>query len=1005
MSPLDDLPNLDTSEEEVIEPLGLANPLLPPEPLGQEPLYPQFLMPVAAVPLMAANPALFFPEGLPGYQPPDNIFQESPFFIQAREALRPMPIEVLPEVSPRASRPILSELLNELVPSEESEELLESPEIEAELASPLIEELQAPNVEDIPALEELAEVKSTVTSEAIEAEEPLAVLPGIDTSSLSPEVPSNPISSPEETLTADLLPSQSIITIPVAEEAELSPEGALSAIPEEPEISVDLSQAIETSEVSEPEIVAEPPALSTEVTPVAEEIEPLPAGDLSAVPLEPEFPIELPEAVETAEVIEPEITAELPALPIEAEEPVSQEVASSSEIPISFIPPAVTEEEETPEVATDIINPEPEEEETLQAPEPAEVQTVLEETEEPILESPAVENTELLESPVLQEIEVPEEILPIIESSEGAETLLELPSETPEETPPKILETPIPTSEIIPEEQEEAGIVSESSPLEAVAEGAVTTSESAISLPVEITAEAEQSAEAETAETASIEEQLLITEAVLSNIESEEPPPEVTLNVEPIAAEQNVPEEAIAAISEPLAASVQEMAAPIVVEQGLENVLETEVSPLISKRQEFLEEQIEVSSGLESEELGLEEAAFVPENASPEVPQESSANPETEIAETPPLEIPSPVLTPLEASADAPENPLVEEERENLSIPNQSEMLGAQAEEDLEVIPSLPTILENLGILTSLITSPPLTQLSNFLPISSEPFSSGRQMGMPFGLEQPMTFASPNIPRQIITRREENSVAPTVVPEPSLLTTPNPPEPSEQNVSRENQSVENTQEAVKSETIATDETITAEAAVSVRQEELLPSLEEEFQLPIVTAPSVMRSSGNYIPLTFAPRPATRSRSTAQQGRTSSFSTQENIPTEWFSIEELIRGNSSSSGEGLSSSILNPELTNFDSWENILSYDPDRNYISPEGEEEQEYASTAMPLKDSDEEAIGTSEDEEVSLDNIDEDERYEADIEYLAQEIYSMLQQRLAIERERRGYHSGRLPW
>jgi hypothetical protein len=999
----------DPTETEDFPPLGLTNPLLPPEPLGTEPLYPQFLMPVAAVPLMAANPALFFPEGLPGYQPPDNIFQESPFFIQAREALYVRQIEVLPEVSPRAPRPILSELLNELPLPEDFETPLEASEIESELTNPLLEELQAPNIEDILALEELVEVESTATSEAIEAEEPLAVLPTIDTSSLSPETTPNPISSPEESLTADLLQSESIITNPVTEEAELSPESALSAIPEEPEISVELPEAIETSEVLEPEPVAEPPALSTESTSVAQETELWSAEELSAVLTEPEVPTELPEAIETAEVIEPEITTELPALPIEAEEPVSQEAASPAEIPVSFIPPVVAEEaEETIEAATDVVNPESEVEETLQAPEPAEAQTAVEEAEEPILESPAVENAELLESPVLQEIEVPEEILPIIESSEGAEPLPELLEEaaieSSEETPPELPETPISTSEIIPEEPEEIGIVSEASPLEAAEEGAVTTSESALSLPVEITAEAEN------AETSPSGEQSLVTEEVPSSVEGEEPP--VTPAVESIAAEQNVPEEAIAAISEPLAVSAQEMAAPPeappeapIVEQGLENVPETEVSPLISRRQEFLEEQIEIFSGLEPQESGLEEAVFVPESASPQVPQESSANPETEIAETPSLEVPAPVLMPLEASAAAPENPLIGEESENLFIPNQSEVLGAPAEENLEVIPSLPTILENLGILTSLITSPPLAQPSNFLPISSEPFSSGRQMGMPFGLEQPMTFASPNILRQIITRREENSVAPTPVLEPSLLTTPNSPEPPEQNLSGENQSAENTQEAANTEAIATNETITAEASVSPRQEELLQSLEEAIPLPIVTAPSVMRSSGNYIPLTFAPRPARGSRSTAQQERASSFSSEENIPTEWSSIQELISGNSSSSGEELTSSVLNPESINFGNWENLISFDADRNYSSPEGAEKQGYSSTSLPLEDSDEEPIETSEDEEVSIENIDEEERDEPDLEYLAQEIYSMLQQRLAIERERQGFYTGRLPW
>ncbi|AGY58921.1 ribonuclease E [Gloeobacter kilaueensis] len=80
-----------------VPPLGEADLRRPLPPLGQDILLPQpFLAPAAAEPLTAVDPLAFFPEGLPGYEPPVNPFQESPFFFAPQEPV----VEPQPRLDP-----------------------------------------------------------------------------------------------------------------------------------------------------------------------------------------------------------------------------------------------------------------------------------------------------------------------------------------------------------------------------------------------------------------------------------------------------------------------------------------------------------------------------------------------------------------------------------------------------------------------------------------------------------------------------------------------------------------------------------------------------------------------------------------------------------------------------------------------------------------------------------------------------------------------------------------
>jgi hypothetical protein len=992
-----------TETEDEYPPLGLANPLLPPEPLGQEPLYPQFLMPVAAAPIMAINPSIFFPEGIPGYQVPDNTFQESPFFAQARGSLRTGQALGLPEVLPgsrRVPRPILSDLLGDLEPQTNFEAPAESPEAvtdEIEIAEvPILEEgfevTEEQEIQSVPP-EEVGEVELPTSSE-VETEELIKLPPELSPS--SPESSSNPLSVPavsEENYVANTSPSEPIASELPAQEAELvelEPTVAFSTISEEIEFPVvPQTEETELAVVSElPELIEQASDVEGTVSPEVELSEEIEITEPTTANSSP------PELAET-------ITAETESITPEAD-PLPVTPTSASTI-ISDLEQTVPELEEVPE-SSDLaeVQSEPELVEALEAT------------------TPEPENTEFMEvEAAISSSELPEEgsLLPVASATEEIESLPELTNEAPvlpteeasaeEEVAMEITEIVEPfisNPEIIATEIEEPVGEELEELIGAVAESTPPLAEAELTSPAEAETSPSMtvSAEIEPAEELENTEQLPISE------ESIPIPVEVIPEGEPLAAEQNQSEEAVAAIAEPLVVTPQEMVIPEV-EQNPENQPESESSPPISRIQELVAQQIEAFSGLQQEEAVEEEASTTPESAVLLVIEEGAQS--ASVEENTPLEIP-PEFTTTEMAAPSLEIPIVTES-ESASLQSEVELPVAQTEAQIEPIITLPTILENLGILTSLSTLSPLTQRANFLPIA-EPSASQRQERILLGLEQPMTFASPPITSSPLTQRanflpvpepfvleQRREEIPLGSEQPMTFASSTPPSLESSLSTTRNNEESNLSSIRETHSPTTDSSTQTESSIS--QEEIPSSSEAMSSLPVVSTLPVMRNEEIFIPLTFAPRIPRASRENPQEGGSGDISPQ-NIPFEWSNIEDLISDSASSDRNDFTSLLsaktpgFTPEIQSelySNEISNFMSYVPARS----EDEEIIPHTTSADDL----EEGIFEIQDDAETF--LEEDEENEPDFEILAQEIYEILRQRLARERERQGHYSGRLPW
>ncbi|MGA7954719.1 MAG: hypothetical protein WCA07_14495 [Gloeobacterales cyanobacterium] len=984
-------------------PLGLTNPLLPPEPLGQEPLYPQFLMPVAAESLMAVNPFMFFPEGIPGYQLPENPFQESPFFTEARASLRTGQAEVLPELlqgSRRVPRPILSDLLGDLEFQTDSETPAESletttDEIETEEVLTLEEEFEVTEEQEIqPVLPEEAGAVELPTIPEVEGKEFVETVFETELSPLSPEVSSNPLSVSavsEENYDADTSPSEPIAAaLPLQETGLIEPTVAFSSASEEVASPV-VSQSEESPEETEvavvpehPEIIEQPSDVGGTVSPEAELSEETEIPEpITTNSFAPEFAETLIES--TAENITPG-----PEL-----SPVTPTTASSV---ISDLEPTAPEPEEVSETSELVaVQNEPEAVGALEAT------TAELENTEPIEE---------VEAAVSPESELPEEssLPPVAESAAKAiESLPELTNEAPvlstEEVAAEIVEPPISNPEIIAAEIEEpVGSVAEPTPLLAEAElTSLAEPETPPSMAV--------SAEIELAEEPKNSEQLP------SNEESIAVPVEVIPEGEPLAAEQNRLEEAVAAIAEPLAVTPEAMVAPEA-EQNPENQSETEFSPPISRIQELVEQQIEAFSGLEQEEVIEEEASIAPESTVPPAIQEGTQPPAVE--ENIPGEILPEVAT-TEMAAPSLAIPIATES-ESAPPQNNVELPVAQTEANVEAVLSLPTILNNLGILTPLITSSPLTQLANFLPVT-EPFAAERREGISLGLEQPMIFASPPITSSPLTQlthflsvtepftSEQGEGIPLGLEQPMTFASITPPPSEESNSSTTPNFLGSNEESnlsLISETNSSTTNSSTETESSISQEGILSFSEAMSSLPVVSTLPVMRNEGIFTPLTFMQKSINNPPINEQERSYPHSLPALNIPQEWSSIEEFINSNLSIERDE-SSSLFSPAIP-------IISNEPEGEVYTPEisnfvpsrslmGGKEQNFLSESTSLDNIDESLLNLPGEENSFPDEVNQDKGNEIDLEVLAQEIYGRLRQRLVIERERQGFYSGRLPW
>ncbi|MBD1928520.1 hypothetical protein H6F74_20035 [Trichocoleus sp. FACHB-90] len=79
--PQNNLPDGETTSQ---EPLGFKNPLLPANPLGQNFISRKFLYPLGARAITAFDPSVFFSREMPDEVPPDNPFDNSPFFAESQ---------------------------------------------------------------------------------------------------------------------------------------------------------------------------------------------------------------------------------------------------------------------------------------------------------------------------------------------------------------------------------------------------------------------------------------------------------------------------------------------------------------------------------------------------------------------------------------------------------------------------------------------------------------------------------------------------------------------------------------------------------------------------------------------------------------------------------------------------------------------------------------------------------------------------------------------------------
>jgi hypothetical protein len=1009
MSPLDDLPELGSSNEEVAEPLGLANPLLPPEPLGQNLLYPQFLVPVATEPLMATNPSMFFPGGIPGYQPPENPFQASPFFAEARASLRTGQALGLPEVpqgSPRIPRPILSDLLGDL----EFQTDFAVPAASPEPTTNEIEIVEVPTLEEGFEITEEQEIQPFPPEEIVEVELPTS--PEVETKELiepppelspsSPESSSNPLSvqaASEENYVADTSLTEPIAAALSPQETELvEPTVAFSSVSEELGSPV-VPQLEEAPEETEPVVVPEFPELPEQ--PGEAEVTVSPEAELSEE-------TEIPEPI-TANSPSPELAKILT-------EPMAENIAPETE-PLSITPTAASS------VITDLEQTAPEPEEVSESPESelpeeASLAAEAESAAEEIESIPELTN----EAPVLstEEITAEEEVAaqivgpPISNPEEVAAQIVGSPISNPEEVAVQIVGSPI-------SNPEEVAVQIVGSPISNPEEVAAQIVGPPISNPEEVAAQIvgppiSNPEEAAAQIVGPIGEELVgsvaeptpfLAEAELTSPAETETPPSraVSAEIESVEELEN---------TERLPSSEENIAVPAEVipeaEQNPENPLERESSPPISRIQELVEQQIEAFSGLE------QEASTAPESAVPLVIEEGA---QPAVEENIPLETPPEVPT-TGISTPSLEIPIVTES-ESTPLQSNVELPVAQTEANVEAALSLPTILENLGILTPLITSSPLSQLANFLPVA-ESFASQRREGIPLGLEQPMTFASPPIPAAPLTQlanflpvaepfsSEQREGIPLGLEQPMTFASIIPP-PLESSSST-TPNFPGTNEKLDLPSISDASSSTADSSTetesSISQEENLSFSAAMNSLPVVSTLPVMRNEGIFIPLTFAQRFIDNTQINDQEkGSPHSLSTQ-NIPQEWSSIEEFINSNPSIERDGFNS-LFSPEALRIGNDPESGGYTPEiSNFISSrslENGEEQNFSSGSKSLDDMDEEILNLREDEDSSPDELSENAGNEIDFEILAQEIYGLLRQRLVIERERQGFYSGRLPW
>jgi hypothetical protein len=849
----------------------------------------------------------------------------SPTVAQPKESLEATEPAVISEGSEQPSD-------LEVIVSPERESAQENPELMATASFPptLREEIITSSPETITPEPEPLPTSPTTTSVAEstpEKTEPAVVskLPELIGQPSDIEVPASPETepaqeNPELTVTASSPPAlrEEIITS--------SPE---TITPEpEPLPTSTTATSVESGNLNLKQIAPEAEKIPkspdfTAVQNAAEAVQPTPLEPENLAPAETQ---EVRTSEELSSVTEPAVVSKLPELigqPSDMEVPASPETAPVQENPepmaTASSPPALREEiiTSSPETITSESEPlptsptatsvesgnlnlkqiAPEAEKIPELPDFTAVQNAAGAVQPTPLEPGNLAPSETLEAITSEELssvaeQAREETKPFPEELSN-----EAPVVPPEEAASKIAETPVSNPEIIAAEREEP--VTESTL--SLAEPEATLSIPAKSEPVE---------GLESPEPLLVSELLQTPEQLPRSEEQLGSPGEVVPAIEPLVAAQ-IPSGG-AVPSEPIAAMAQEMAVP---ETPISPENEPEASPPISRTQELIERQIEGFSVLEQEEETVPSALAVPT-----VNEENT--PKTAVEENAPLEIPA-----LESVATT----------------------TAESTEEFTPRSNPP---ESLGIITPLTAAPPLAQLSNFLPITSEPFSSESCTEMPLGLEQPMTFVSPNNFRPSTPQEQQPLVPPVAIPESSPVINLSVSESIEENVPTTSQEIDNPKNE-PTETISTSP-----------QEE--PPSQSETSNRI--ALPVQLNEESFRPLIFAPRLPISAQTNVQKTPDSDFSPSSNRVTE-----------------------QHHEVTSF-----MHSYSSEIN----EGP-----GSTFVSMSSEGEHVASHKEGPEISTGEMGGRELHKPDLEAIAQEIYGLLRQRLEIERERQGHYSGRLPW
>jgi hypothetical protein len=339
-----------------------AEPLLPELSfLSGQPLYPQFLRPLGADSLAVNNPGMFFPDGVPGYEPATNPYATSPFFPNIPEVEAPnAPVPISSRTVPATNSP--PEAAPQLIPTVP----VTATEEAAATTLPTIAEV--PVVSVVPLETATPNAVAPIIQDPEQAE-PVVPLPAIPVQSASiladqvqevaPEAPEPNVPQREAVLPNEVpqvVQQENLTELPsedLALEEEQSQTEAPTLVPTPPASVVAPAAPAEGSDLPAEVPTTTPPipTIASQSLPASEESVALPAQTFSAPPETPapnlperlaqqaEAPIQLENPMETAEVTQESLAAlgnltalsEVPEV-AEGEQPLQEE---NSELQVS----------------------------------------------------------------------------------------------------------------------------------------------------------------------------------------------------------------------------------------------------------------------------------------------------------------------------------------------------------------------------------------------------------------------------------------------------------------------------------------------------------------------------------------------------------------------------------------------------------------------------------------------------------------------------------------------